>query len=49
MTVFASVVSFASGGALIWFTKDWIVSKVVGARALVTMLETKAAKIRAAL
>jgi uncharacterized membrane protein len=36
------IVSFAAGGALIWFGKDWIQKMVIGANALSKKLHAKA-------
>jgi hypothetical protein len=49
MTTFVSLVSFAAGGALIWFAKDKIQAFILGSKALATNLEAKAAALKAAL
>jgi hypothetical protein len=47
MTVSASLVSFAAGGALIWFAKDKIQALVIGGNALAARLKTRAAALEA--
>jgi hypothetical protein len=47
MTAFASLVSFAAGGALIWFAKDKIQALVIGGNALAAKLKAQAAALEA--
>lgn len=49
MMLFASLISFAAGGALIWFGKEKIQALVIGTNAVVAGLEAKAAKLKAVL
>ena len=49
MMLFASLISFAAGGALIWFGKEKIQALVIGTNAVVARLEAKAAKLKAVL
>lgn len=41
-------VSFAAGGAFIWFCKDWVQKMVIGANALSAKLHAKADALAAA-
>ena len=49
MTTFVALMSFAAGGALIWFAKDKIQALAIGGEAVIAGLEAKAAAIRARL
>ncbi len=47
MTAFVAVISFATGGALIWFAKDKIQALVIGGNALAAKLKAQAAALEA--
>jgi hypothetical protein len=47
MTMFISAISFAAGGALIWFAKDRIQALVIGGNAVAAKLKAKAAALEA--
>jgi hypothetical protein len=46
---FSFALGFATGGALIWFSKDWIMKMVIGGNAVAAKLHAKADAIKAAL
>jgi hypothetical protein len=47
MTTFVTAISFAAGGAFIWFAKDKIQALVIGGNALAAKLKAKAAALEA--
>ena len=49
MTTFVALMSFAAGGALIWFSKETIQALVIGGEAVIARLEAKAAALKARL
>lgn len=47
--IISGVLGFVTGGAFIWFFKDWILKQVLGAETFAAKLREKAASIRASL
>lgn len=47
--IIASSLGFVTGGALIWFSKNWIMSMVLTANELSAKLHAQADKIKAGL
>jgi hypothetical protein len=47
MMTFVSVISFAAGGAMIWFAKDKIQALVIGGNALAAKLKAQAVALEA--
>ena len=47
--IIASSLGFVSGGAAIWFGKDWVLKMVMGANALSAKLHAEADKIKASI
>ena len=46
MTTFIALISFAAGGALIWFAKENIQALVIGGEAVIAALEAKAEALK---
>ena len=46
MTTFVALISFAAGGALIWFGKDRIQALAMGGEAVIARLQARAAALR---
>lgn len=49
LTFIGDICVFIAGGALVWFTKDWIQKMVLGANALSAKLHAKADELKAKL